>query len=560
MKLSEPLALLEIRLQETTYTLETDLTGRQEFSSADDFLSAFSQHSQWGAMDEHMIDPVRLGLRASSGLQNFSILTPGKTDPSALQTILPHIASKNGLLVLAVPNSFTWTEEYFLAIAMAIQNAVAVWPVYLGEDVSNHQELSFLLGQMPIPVLKASHLNAELDAFLPGFLVSGLNHPLRQAVTLSAYARRCRSLLDMIQERFEADQRQLESRQKREARLERTIGAEAKDQDGRVTFDRLKSQFSEELARLLQALRENSRRSLLKSGELGQVLDQLLTSLQPDDLERELAHKVVKLSLKPEVLTGFRRRLAKALRQQVDEDCVLIRDSLDLLRQNVERTLAEVGATSRSLALSTPDNRQLWESLGEALQLDIRYKGELPRRGFWQRMAEGRRIVFVAMMLMSLVGGFAGFNVRQIGAFGFVFLILFLGGVIYTYTSWNKEENEQLDKEVDKVKESMQTEFNRTLNDILRDKQTRLQQIIDDLKRDGLAQLDNAQKEAQRNQALTNQNELRDAKAKLRVIDQRLKELRPLAQQINTLARAIEDFGRDAGQWLRELAQQESGA
>ena len=89
------------------------------------------------------------------------------------------------------------------------------------------------------------------------------------------------------------------------------------------------------------------------------------------------------------------------------------------------------------------------------LDLDIKYRGEIPRRGFMQRLGEGRRIVFVGMMALSLVGSFVGFNVRKAAWAGVVFLLLFLGAVAFTYRSWRHEEEESFGKEIERVRESV---------------------------------------------------------------------------------------------------------
>ena len=249
----------------------------------------------------------------------------------------------------------------------------------------------------------------------------------------------------------------------------------------------------------------------------------------------------------------FRRRLAKVLRQQVDEECVVIRDCLEETRRAAEVVLADTGSVNKSLALTPPDNRSLWEPLAEMLDLDIKYRGEIPRRGFMQRLGEGRRVVFVALMALSLVGSFVGFNIRQAAWAGIVFLILFVGVVAYTFKSWQREEDETLSKEIERVRESVAAEFNRVLNEILREKQSRLQQTLDEIKREALTKLDSALREAQLSKAQATESERRDARSKLKLIDQRLKELNGLNQQITKLRQMISDWAVRAKEDLSKL-------
>ena len=154
---------------------------------------------------------------------------------------------------------------------------------------------------------------------------------------------------------------------------------------------------------------------------------------------------------------------------------------------------------------------------------------------------------------LSLVGSFVGFNIRQAAWAGIVFLILFVGVVAYTFKSWQREEDETLNKEIERVRESVAAEFNRVLNEILREKQSRLQQTLDEIKREALTKLDSALREAQLSKAQATESERRDARSKLKLIDQRLKELNGLNQQITKLRQMISDWAVRAKEDLSKL-------
>lgn len=563
VKLSEPTELLEIQLQERGYALEAELAGRMEFADAETFIKAFQGLLQNNAVDDSLLEPIRLGLTAPQPLCDLTILVPGNPHiATAAPRILSTISQRTALLVLAAPADHAWTAEEFSAISVLSENTQALWPVLVTDEQhpANPQALLHVVSRLAAPTLPLSAISGPNSTLLPDFITGSFRHPIRLALALAAFQRHGQRVLDMIAERCDTELRQLESRHKRETRLERSADVSPRTSDGKGPIEQFRVSFNDELGRLSQTIKENSRRTMLKNGAVGQILEQLLSSLQPDDLEREDGRKVIKLSLKPEVLASFRNRIGKAIRQQVDEDCILIRDSLELQRSTAEQALQEGGALTCSLSLATPDHRAIWDVLSEMLQVDLKYKGELPKRGFWQRMAEGRRIVFVAMMLMSLVGGFVGFNIRQAGAFGFVFLILFIGAVIYTYGAWRKDEDENLDKEIEKVRENLQTEFSRVLNEIGREKQTRMQQAVDDIKRDAAGRLEQAQKEAAANKAKQAEGERRDARAKLKVIDQRLKEMRPLLQNIGKLQQELAGLGGEVQAELVRLSKAEQTA
>lgn len=559
IRLSEPLDTLEVRLQERGYSLETDSQGRSEFDSAARLAAALEA---LGSASPDLAAPIRLALAAPPALRNLHLVV--MRDAATVRrspAILGSLVNRAPILLVAATGEYRPTPDDLEAIPMLAGCVAGIWPLIVGPAPAAAPIWLRPLAATGLTLLPV-HVLGEGGSFLPDFIARGPNHPIRQALSGMALAQRGSSLIDMIQERFETDLRQLQSRQKREARLERAADGAAREQDVKLLFDRYKLQLNDEFNKLMQSLREGNRRALLKSGEIAQVLEQLLASLQATDLDRETSSKTIRLSLKTEVLADFRRRLSKALRYQLDEECVLIRDSLEETRRGAEALLAESGAVNRSLALTPPDNRALWEPLAEMLDLDIKYRGEIPRRGFMQRLGEGRRIVFVGMMALSLVGSFVGFNVRQAAWAGVAFLMLFLGAVAYTYRTWQHEEEESFGKEIERVRESVAAEFNRVLNDILREKQSRLQQALDEIKRQAVTRLDAALREAQLGKAQATESERRDARAKLKLIEQRLRELQGLGQQVGKLRQQVGEWVEQAREALRRSAadSREAGA
>jgi len=559
IKLAELVDLIEIRLQERGFTLETEAEGRRDFETVDALIEAYGRVASDAAGP--VLDPVRLGLVAPMPLQNLTILVPsGPQVLTSSGSLLGRISQRNALFAVAASSDHVWTDQDRQSIAMLLPNTLAVWPIVCGNSAAElASENRSWLATTDAPLFPAACVRG-LDTAIPDFVQQGQRHPLRIALRELAVQRGATRALDMIAERFQADLRQVQSRQKREIRLERASDSGESEQDQKLQIDRLKVRIADDLAKVQQAIRESNRRALLKGGDLAQVLEKLLASLHAADLDREALGRVIKLTLKPEVLENFRRRLGKALRQQLDEECTLIRDSIDLARKNTEKILTEVGATTRSISMVPPDNRGLWEPLEEMLQLDIKYRGELPHRGFMQRLGEGRRVVFVVLMVLSLAGSFVGFNIRQAGYAGIVFLGLFIGTVIYTYRAWRTEEVETLSTEIDKVRDSVGAELLRVLNDILREKQTRFQQMFEELKRDAVARVEAAGREAHLNRAQATDGDRRDAKTKLRLIEQRLREMQPLGQQIERLRSTLDQLGRDTQTALRQLLAEICGA
>lgn len=550
VKLAAPQDWVEIRLQERGYSLETLDAGRREFDAAGTFADALANLDSLGT---GMVEPIRLALAAPLPLRNLHLLVAPESALLLRSTgILGDLVQRAPILLLARSAAYRPNPLDLQALQMLASSVVALWPIAVGPDVPPLPLSGGKASPAGLALLPPLQLHLE-GQFLPDFIVRGPGHPLRQALAGIALARRAASLMDILEERHQTDLRQLQSRQTREARLERSADSGAREQDLKLAFDRYKLQFTDELTKLMRALREGNRRALLKTSPLARTLEELLASLQGADLQREAATKTQRLTLKPEVLEEFRRRLARTLRQQLDEECVLIRDSLEELRRGAEDTLAAAGATQGGLALIPPDNRALWEPLEEMLELDLKYRGEIPRRGFLERLGEGRRVVFVVLMVLSLAGSFVGFNLRQAAWAGVLFLILFIGSVLYTFRAWKRLEQEELRKEIERLRETLSMEINRMLNDILREKLNFLQQQLDEIKREANHRLDTALREAQLNKSQATEAERRDARAKLKLIDQRLRDFQGMDVHISRLRQGVTALGREATAGLGQV-------
>jgi hypothetical protein len=177
----------------------------------------------------------------------------------------------------------------------------------------------------------------------------------------------------------------------------------------------------------------------------------------------------------------------------------------------------------------------------------------MPKRGFVQRLGEGRRMVFAVMMILSLIGSMVGFSWRGLGVIGIAFLLLFLGAVIYTYRAWKNEDREKLEAELERVRDQLQMECKRMATEVQREKQARLNEHLDQSKRALLLRIDDLLRERlQRDQE--QQAEQRDrARARLRKLDQQLKELQANNARVSKLRQDGGNLLSDVQRGLREL-------
>lgn len=552
VRIPDALGWVEVRVQERGYSLETATSGRQEFDSLEGFLAAVQDTGLTGADAEGgvWVEPVRLGLAGPPPLRSLRILMP--RDPGVVEehpAAAARLTAEAPLLCLAAESHHPWSKTDRAALQSLRQGAAALWCLVVGR------------GQAPVfgwwedvggglPALPLTWFEPAAPPALPGFLIAGPRDPLRRALRAARLGRRLAVLGKMTRERLDTEMRQLEARRKREARIERTIGGG--DEDLRARFDALRAAFLEAVGQLQLGIKEANRVALLKSGKLAGHMEQLVDSLGPEDLERELTHKTLRLSLKPALLAELRRRIAKSLRVQLDEDCILLRDGLASAREALEAGLGQMGAQVRSIAYAVPDNQELWEPLSQMLEMEIRYRGELPRRTFIHRLGEGRRLVFLVLMTLSLVGSFVGLNTRKAAYLGVALLFLFVGAVIYTYFSWRKEEQANLAEEIQKAKEALKNELLRVVGEIQREKLVRLGAAVDAIRRDVQLKLDGLLRDSLATRARTAESERREAQGRLRLIDQRLREMNGVEQRLRAFQQQAQRLEEGGGTAVRE--------
>ena len=341
----------------------------------------------------------------------------------------------------------------------------------------------------------------------------------------------------MLSERLDSDQKQFKARAQREARLERHSESGARDQAVKAEFDAIKAAVNDDFGQLVAGMREANRRATSRTGALSKALRELAQSVQPADLERTPGQRMVKLSIRPHVLAELRDRFGKAVQRTIDEGCVMVRDSLELTRGRVEEGLTRAGSRTRSVPLIAPDSREIWEALHEAVDVEVRYRGEIQKRGFLQRLGQGRQIVFSGLMILSLVGSFIGFNFRRAAIIGVVLLLVFIAAVVYTYRSWAREEEELIAKEMEKVGDAVSAELDRLAADIARELDARIQSRLEATRRELLAKLDVLARETQAGLAQDSEAEKRDARARIKLLEGKEKEMQALAQK---MAKAVQ--------------------
>jgi hypothetical protein len=360
-------------------------------------------------------------------------------------------------------------------------------------------------------------------------------------------------------ERCELESRQLSARRVREERAARPDTPASGDPAARRIFEVAKGRLQDDLVALAKSTQESSRRSMLPDGALASALEKELAALAGTDLRQIPAAKSIRLEVDEDYVQHARRTIRKALKEELQKDLATLRDGLDSLRTELERQLEQAIRKPISLSTPAPSETEIWTRMTETLSSDFRYKGELPKRGFLQRLGEGRRAVFGVMMILSLVGSMVGFNWRRIAIVGFLFLLLFIGTVIHTYRTWKHEDAERVNAELERVRDYLGAELRKVIAEAQREKQAKLGELLESAKRMLGSRMEDAARDLQATEQTNTQEERERARVRLRKLEQQQREQQLNGQKLVKLrqdASTLEsDLVRALGEGLRRSGQ-----
>jgi hypothetical protein len=527
-----------------------DDAGRREFTTAEDFAEALAQ----AAPEAPRAGRLTLAMEAAADADIDLFVLP---DPSGHPaTALPSPPGPSLLLVAAGAGDDPGPEMRKAFAQLAVY-CTAAWPVIVTAPGTDPARAARTWSPPGLPALPLTTLEStDPETPLPAWLVSpSAGQDLAGTLRVLMQARRAGSVVDMIQERHENDLAQLRSRLRREQRLERSTDTPAADAAARAELDAAKQRTAEDFAGLLQSLRESQRRALLHTGVFGSLCLELSQRVQSSDLVQEDVGRNVRLTLDRTFAEDMRRRFSRGVRSMLDEQATVIRDTFDIARRRCEAALHAAGSRTLGLPLEPPDPAALWESLRDVIHLEMRYAGEIPRRGFLQRLTAGRQLAFGVLMVLSLVGSFVGLNIRRLAIVGVAMLLLFLLAVGWTFVSWKKADAKALELEMQKVRTGVRTELDRLASEVSRDLQTRLLETVEQARRDFMARYDAAVREWASECAARVEDEKRDVRQRIKVLEQRERDLSALGQQVSKLRLQLSQLTLESTGGLRKALQ-----
>ena len=246
-----------------------------------------------------------------------------------------------------------------------------------------------------------------------------------------------------------------------------------------------------------------------------------------NDLSFENTGRNVRLQIRTEVRQQVESLLKNSVKEIVHDDSVWLNDAQSQIVQKSNDLIPEDARSTGNLNYEPLSVASVLDWLMPQVYLNLKYSGEIPHRTFFDRLSHGRRPVFAVMMIVSLVGAGLGFGRGVPTMIAPLALLLFLGGIVWTFRSFRQEKEWLMDRELGRVRETISTECRRHIEELLkdwisratkslRDQQKSLQRQADDLLKSYLVSFEVRSSESHSRQ----QNELRGLEIRLLTLKQ----------------------------------------
>lgn len=554
LHISSQIGLLEVDLKDRGYSLQKSTGERLDFDNWEQLIKAIDEA---GVMDSQEVSThLKVSGESERGIKHLHLLMPESAafiqqSPALLTRLL---RETNVLMVAASPtHTLSVTEREVLGTLL--DEMSCFWPLFPVDEL--HAELSIPERGWwdhwhPDITLPPKLITTHIEADLPEFLINS-NDQVRQTLKLLQLSKRYSSACDAIEDRFEQEIKQLNSRRKREGRRSQSETRTPVAVGPQNIWSRLRTQLGDELGSAIKKIQERNRKLELNTSTFNATLKEHLNSISSDDLTQEEGYKQIKLSLGDSYLNDLLVFLRKQLRSSLQGDIAKLAETLAELEQRATTELER--ETSTRMVLTTPalDEKALWKDLEEILGVEMRYQGEMPKRTIFDRLSEGRRSAFVILMSASLLG-YMGIDVRNSGWLGVLILPVFIGGIIYTYRSWKQEDAARLDKELTRVRDEVLNIARRMLSDINRQKIAKLVEYSDAIKRSWQEQLEKRGSEWQAREQDLARQQTQQARDRMNQIDTQLREWQGQQAMVQQLKNSATQLQRTSERAVAQLA------
>jgi len=541
--------LVRIQLQERGFVLESASGHRVEFSQLEDLAAAIRRDDLVTAGDgADWARPLTMRVGSSGRSRSLTMYVPQDIAAALRHESVQVLCSEVDLALLVLQSDMANDKS----LRDLLRELPAVLPVAFAR--SGEEVRGTALSEFPaLPVFVADDF---AGASFPRLLAEP-DDATRGSILLAHLSRKLKLGVDMLLEQIGIETGQTAARLaagERDLRqLEETRVLDALRQDAR----KLSQHMQSEVDSLGKALEEGSRQLTGAGGSQANALRAEVGGLSVSDLTENHEGRVVRTNLHDGAVDRIRGVIEIELRAQLDRDAKMVQDGCDVLASELGTKLSALFGRPFSVAVPRLDANGIGQRMLGSLHLEIRQQGERPVRGFLQRLSEGRRMVYVVLMAISLFGGAFGLTrSASTPAFSFALLGLFSVGVVWTFFGWRREEEQLRTKDLARIRENISGEVKRAVGEGDRYRVAQLRAHIDGVSKELQhflqTELDAYLSAAQRG----HEGRRKDLRSRIQSLEIRRRQLETLGRDIQSLTRTATSLVNECGQQLQREARE----
>ena len=533
---------VEISLTDGNYAFGLQKTNKQKFDQQQAFMQALQ---------------IELGQTKSSIANPFALHTPSSRDLVAVRLLVPDngaallespsllnaIIAQTNVAMVAAPLRYTLSREDHEVVDVITANVRGFMPLLTVDELQEEVNLPDVgwweQHKAAAVMLETKLVTKHVASSLPEIFTTA-DSPQRQHFIEYFYAQKLHNKLDAICSRY---QQQAGILEQRKARLKPS--SLTTNSANRREVDSLKQFLDERLLTARKDIDAQIQQLSLQQSNLMVGVNEAIDDIQLHNLSTEKAHTIIKLSLDDETLTQLRQLVFKQTKDTLNVYFQQTNQHLQSVQEGLNQQLQSLSMSTLSLN-NMASVQTLYRALDQRLEVNLTYRGEMPKRTLMTRLGESRKLIMGIFTATIVLGGVAkaGWNIDLRSSVLAVAPILLVCSFVYTYIQWPQEDHERLMKELDKVRDGLRSELRRVVSDVQRFIQKELFDLLDEQKRNMQKNLketiEHHQNEMQKHHRIEQQKQQQNQQK----IDQELSKWQATERQLQRLRADAQGFIR----------------
>jgi hypothetical protein len=468
------------------------------------------------------------------------------------------------VLVVAGPDEYSLHPEEKAELHDLVTGIASVWPVVSDarKKVASSgwwEDSVFSRASLKLPT---SFLKPAEPFVIPIFLRDS-GDAARRLLGGTKTARRMVGAVEVLGDSFSREVSRIRALRAREERIGRFIEQNSGNGQERDQIEALRELIDKQFNDMDGAIQEQNRKALLPAGNINLAVQEVLNDLRESDIDQEDGHSAIKLTLGHEFQEHLLNAAKAELKNQYQDDMYVLSTGFSACRDMVKAKLEKLMDTQVSVAQIPFDENAIWRLLRDAMALELKYRGEMPKRGILQRLGEGKKEVLGLLGIMSLIGLMIGESRNdwiKNSKVQYALIAIFFMVIAYTFINWRKEDSARLEKELDRVRDQLSSEVKRLIGEIQREKMMRITEMMNQARRDLQKRAETMLREELMTRTEKISQQRQENRDKQRTLEQRGRDLQGFPSQLAKLKQGAVDIELDIKNELREMGKEAKAA